>query len=227
MAKILLIEDEPAIVMGVKDNLEYEGHEVLTAEDGERGLALVRERQPDLVLLDIMLPGGNNGFALCKTLRGEGFAGGIIMLTARREEVDKVRGLNLGADDYVTKPFSVVELLARVSAVLRRGGRTVEPLARYRFGAVELDFLNYQATKGGEPLALTPREFKILKLFVENRGRVISRNELLDKIWGYTIFPTTRTVDNHIVRIRKQIEANPSTPQYIVSVRGVGYKFTG
>jgi DNA-binding response OmpR family regulator len=226
MAKILVIEDEPAILMGVKDNLEYEGHEVYTAEDGEGGLAIAREKQPDLVVLDIMLP-RSNGFSVCKTLRGEGYAGGIIMLTARREEVDKVRGLNLGADDYVTKPFSVVEFIARVNAVLRRGARSSEPLARYRFGDVELDFLNYQATRAGEPLSLTPREFKILRLFVENRGRVISRNELLDKIWGYTIFPTTRTVDNHIVRIRKQIEPNPSSPQYIVSVRGVGYKFTG
>jgi DNA-binding response OmpR family regulator len=226
MAKVLVIEDEPSILMGVKDNLEYEGHEVHTAEDGDAGLELAREKQPDLVVIDIMLP-GTNGFSICKTLRGEGFAGGIIMLTARKEEVDKVRGLNMGADDYVTKPFSVVEFIARVNAVLRRGVRAAEPLARYRFGDIELDFLNYQATRGDKPLTLTPREFKILRLFVENRGRVISRNELLDKIWGYTIFPTTRTVDNHIVRIRKQIEPNPSTPQYIISVRGVGYKFTG
>jgi len=196
MAKVLVIEDEPSILMGVKDNLEFEGHEVHTAEDGDTGLEVARETQPDLIVIDIMLP-GTNGFTVCKTLRGEGFAGGIIMLTARKEEVDKVRGLNLGADDYVTKPFSVVEFIAR------------------------------QATRGDKPLTLTPREFKILRLFVENRGRVISRNELLDKIWGYTIFPTTRTVDNHIVRIRKQIEPNPSTPQYIISVRGVGYKFTG
>lgn len=226
MAKILVIEDEPDILMGVKDNLEYEGHEVHTAETGETGLELAREHRPDLIVLDIMLPGAN-GFQVCKTLRGEGFAGGVIMLTARKEEVDKVRGLNLGADDYVTKPFSVVEFVARVNAVLRRRTQTTEPLSRYRFDDIELDFLNYQATRGGENLSLTPREFKILRLFVENRGRVISRNELLDKIWGYTIFPTTRTVDNHIVRIRKQIEPNPSTPHYIISVRGVGYKFTG
>jgi len=226
MAKVLVIEDEPSILMGVKDNLEFEGHEVHTAEDGDAGLELAREQQPDLIVIDIMLP-GTNGFSVCKTLRGEGFAGGIIMLTARKEEVDKVRGLNMGADDYVTKPFSVVEFIARVNAVLRRGIRSSEPLARYRFGDIELDFLNYQATRGDMPLTLTPREFKILRLFVENRGRVISRNELLDKIWGYTISPTTRTVDNHIVRIRKQIEPNPSTPQYIISVRGVGYKFTG
>ena len=226
MAKILVVEDEPAILMGIRDNLEYEGHEVVSAEEGEAAIQLARDQQPDLIVLDIMLP-GTNGYTVCKTLRSEGYGGGIIMLTARKEEVDKVRGLNMGADDYITKPFSVVEFVARVNAVLRRGTRSSEPLARYRFGDVELDFLNYQASRGGEPLTLTPREFKILRLFVENRGRVISRNELLDKIWGYTIFPTTRTVDNHIVRIRKQIEPSPSTPQYIISVRGVGYKFTG
>jgi len=226
MAKILVIEDEPSILMGVKDNLEFEGHEVFTAEEGETGLILARDQKPDLVILDIMLP-ATNGFQVCKALRSEGFPGGIIMLTARKEEVDKVRGLNVGADDYITKPFSVVEFIARVNAVLRRGARSSEPMARYRFGDIELDFLNYQATRGSEALTLTPREFKILKLFVENRGRVISRHELLDKIWGYTIFPTTRTVDNHIVRIRKQIEPSPSSPQYIISVRGVGYKFTG
>lgn len=226
MAKILIVEDEPAIRMGIKDNLEYEGHDVLAVETGEAGLQAARDDRPELVILDVMLP-EMNGFEVCKTLRGEGFPGGIIMLTARKEDVDKVRGLNIGADDYVTKPFSVVEFVARVNAVLRRGGRASEPMARFRFGDIELDFMNYQATKAGEPLSLTPREFKILKLFVENRGRVISRNELLDKIWGYTIFPTTRTVDNHIVRIRKQIEPCPSKPEYIISVRGVGYKFDG
>ncbi len=223
-AKILVVEDEAAILLGVKDNLEIEGYTVLTASDGQTGLKLAEEEDPDLIVLDIMLP-KLSGYDVLRKLREKRIRGSVIMLTAKKEERDKVQGLQLGADDYITKPFSLVEFLARVKAVLRRTPGGADQLKRAKFGDVDLDFVSYEATKGGAKLDLTPREFKILKLFIENRGRVISRNELLDKVWGYDVFPTTRTVDNHIVKLRKQIEDDPSNPTRIVSIRGVGYKF--
>ncbi len=222
--KILVVEDEPAIREGIKDTLELEDYEVMTAADGQEGLKLALSHDPDLVLLDVMMP-KLSGFDVLRKLRENRIRGGIIMLTAKKAEEDKVRGLKLGADDYVTKPFSVVELLARVQAVLRRTEPPSDPLSDVRFQDVSVNFESLEGTKGNRPLDLSPRHFKILRLFVENPGRVISRNELLDKVWGYDNFPTTRTVDNHIVQLRKQIEDVPSEPKIITSVRGVGYKF--
>jgi len=211
--------------MGLKDNLEMEGYEVATATDGEQALALIRRFKPDLIVLDIMLP-RKDGFEVLREIREEKLDVGVIILSAKKAETDKVYGLDIGADDYVTKPFSVMEFVARVKAVLRRRG-VPSPIKRYSFGDVVIDFENYEAYKGGEKVELSPREFKILRLFVENRGRVISRNEILNKVWGYESFPTTRTVDNYVVKIRRAIEDDPTNPKWIVSVRSVGYKFTG
>jgi len=222
--RILVIEDDPSILAGVRDNLELEGYEVLTADQGRKGLEIARKKKPDLIVLDLMLP-DLSGYEVCRILREEKNEAFLVMLTARKEEVDKVRGLTLGADDYITKPFSLLEFLARVKAVLRRGSRKSEEARNVRFGDVAVDFVKFEALKGGKPLELTAREFKILKYFAENRGRVVTRNELLDKVWGYKMFPTTRTVDNHMMRLRKQIEDDPGVPKYLLSVRGVGYKF--
>ncbi|MGE0712741.1 MAG: response regulator transcription factor [Planctomycetota bacterium] len=222
--RILVVEDEPAILAGIKDTLEIEDYEVLTATDGQEGLRIALAEDPDLVLLDVMMP-KLSGFDVLRKLRENRIRGSIIMLTAKKAEEDKVKGLKHGADDYVTKPFSVVELLARVQAVLRRTEVRTDPLADVRFHDVRVDFLKLEGDKGGRPLNLSPRHYKILRLFVENPGRVISRNELLDKVWGYDNFPTTRTVDNHIVQLRKAIEDVPSEPKLIASIRGVGYKF--
>jgi len=219
------VEDELPILMGLKDNLEMEGYEVATATDGEQALALIRRFKPDLIVLDIMLP-RKDGFEVLREIREEKLDVGVIILSAKKAETDKVYGLDIGADDYVTKPFSVMEFVARVKAVLRRRG-VPSPIKRYSFGDVVIDFENYEAYKGGEKVELSPREFKILRLFVENRGRVISRNEILNKVWGYESFPTTRTVDNYVVKIRRAIEDDPANPKWIVSVRSVGYKFTG
>jgi DNA-binding response OmpR family regulator len=222
--KILVVEDEPAILNGVKDMLELEGYSVLTASDGQEGLKLALAHDPDLILLDVMMP-KMSGFEVLRKLRENRIRGSVILLTAKKAEEDKVRGLKLGADDYVTKPFSVVELVARVQAVLRRTDPPADPLQEVRFHDVRIDFEKLEAFKAERKLELTPKEFKILRLFVENPGKVVSRNELLDKVWGYDVFPTTRTVDNHIVKLRKQIEDVPSEPKIITSVRGVGYKF--
>jgi len=202
-----------------------EGYEVATATDGEQAMALMKRFKPDLVVLDIMLP-RKDGFEVLREIREEKLDVGVIILSAKKAETDKVYGLDIGADDYVTKPFSVMEFMARVKAVLRRRG-VPSPVKRYSFGDVVVDFENYEAYKGGQKVELSPREFKILRLFVENRGRVISRNEILNKVWGYESFPTTRTVDNYVVKIRRAIEDDPAKPKWIVSVRSVGYKFTG
>jgi DNA-binding response OmpR family regulator len=222
--KILVAEDDPAILSGVRDTLEVEGYSVLTARDGETALKTALKDDPDLVILDVMLP-RMSGIDVCRKLREERIRGSILMLTARAAEQDKVKGFQAGADDYVTKPFSLAELLLRVKAVLRRTEKAEDKLASARFGAVELDFQKFEATKGGKKIELTPREFKIMRLFCENPGRVVTRNELLDKVWGYDVFPTTRTVDNHIVKLRKAIEDAAADPKHILSVRGVGYKF--
>ena len=222
--KILVAEDDPAILAGVRDTLEVEGFAVLTARDGESAAKLAESEDPDLVILDVMLP-RLSGIDVCRKLREKRIRGSILMLTARAAEQDKVKGFQAGADDYVTKPFSLVELLLRVRALLRRTEKAEDKLARMQFGAVELDFQKFEARKRGKAIELTPREFKIMRLFCENPGRVVTRNELLDKVWGYDIFPTTRTVDNHIVKLRKAIEDEAAAPRHILSVRGVGYKF--
>ena len=212
------------MVLGLKDNFEFEGYEVLTAADGAAGLERARTHKPDLVILDIMLP-RYSGLEVCKTLRGEGFSAPIIMLTARGQEIDKVVGLELGADDYVTKPFSIRELLARVRAILRRSEGAKKRLSRYRFSDVELDFEIYQAKKGGEALDLSPREFELLRYLIERKGETVSRDRLLEDVWGYESYPSTRTVDTHIAKLRAKIGDSGSEPRYILTIHGVGYKF--
>ncbi len=224
MSKILIVEDEPDMVVGLKDNFEFEGYEVFTASDGQGGLERARSQKPDLIILDIMLP-KLSGLEVCKSLRGEGYEGPIIMLTARGQEIDKVVGLELGADDYVTKPFSIRELLARVRAILRRTDGARKRLARYRFSDVELDFEAYRAKRGGQPLDLSPREFELLRYLIERKGGAVSRDRLLEDVWGYESYPSTRTVDTHIAKLRAKIGDSGSEPRWILTIHGVGYKF--
>jgi two-component system alkaline phosphatase synthesis response regulator PhoP len=224
LSKILIVDDEPDMVLGLKDNFEFEGYEVLTASDGQTGLERAREQKPDLVILDIMLP-KLSGLEVCKMLRGEGFDKPIVMLTARGQEIDKVVGLELGADDYVTKPFSIRELLARVRAILRRVEGTKRRLARYKFADIELDFEIYKARKGGEPLDLSPREFELLRYLIERKGETVSRDQLLEDVWGYESYPSTRTVDTHIAKLRAKIGDSGSEPKFILTIHGMGYKF--
>ncbi len=226
MSRILVIEDDLAILRGVRDNLAYDGYEVLTATDGEAGYRLIREETPDLVILDLMLP-RMNGYELCRRVRDEGMTTPILMLTARSEEMDRVLGLDLGADDYVSKPFSVPELLARVRAILRR---TQSPAAlpdTLRFGDVEVDFQRYEARKAGESIQMSRKEFGVLRTLASREGEVVTREELLDEVWGYDHYPSTRTVDNHIASLRAKVEEDASNPYYLLTVHGVGYKFTG
>jgi DNA-binding response OmpR family regulator len=224
MSRVLVVEDDEAMAVALRDGFAYEGYEVSVARDGEAGLALAREQPPDLMILDVMLP-RMNGLEVCKLLRGEGSELPIIMLTARGQEIDKVLGLKLGADDYVTKPFSFMELMARVEAVLRRvrpGGRTQQ--AAQRFGDVTVDLARHEASKGGQALELSPREFRLLGYLLERRGEVVSREELLDAVWGYDSIPFTRTVDTHIAKLRKKIEDDPADPRHIITVHRLGYK---
>lgn len=223
MSRILVVEDDPAILRGLADNLRFESHEVLTASDGEEGYRLIREKNPDLIILDLMLP-KLSGYELCRKVRAEGVTIPILMLTARGEEADRVLGLDLGADDYVSKPFSVRELLARVRALLRR---TQPPRAEpdeLHFEEVMVDFRRYVASKAGKPLEMTRKEFGILRLLAARPGEVLSRDELLNEVWGYENYPTTRTVDNHIASLRAKIEEDPAEPRHLLTVHGVGYK---
>ena len=222
--KILIVEDEPDMVLGLRDNFEFEGYVVVTASDGASGLEKARAEKPDLLILDIMMP-KLSGLEVCKTLRGEGFEKPIIMLTARGQEIDKVVGLELGADDYVTKPFSIRELLARVRAILRRTDGAKKRLARYRFADLELDFETYRAKKGGEPLDMSPREFELLRYLIERKGETVSRDRLLEDVWGYESYPSTRTVDTHIAKLRAKIGDSGSEPRHILTIHGMGYKF--
>ena len=224
MNVILVIEDDPAILRGLADNLRFESYEVLTASDGETGYRLLLERKPDLVVLDLMLP-RMSGYELCRKVRAEGVATPILMLTARGEEADRVLGLDLGADDYVTKPFSVRELLARIRALLRRGKPAKTLPDELRFDEVVIDFRRYEASNQGRPLEMTRKEFQILRLLGARAGEVVTRDELLNDVWGYENYPTTRTVDNHIAGLRAKIERDPSQPQRLRTVHGVGYKF--
>ena len=224
MSKILIVEDEPDMVMGLRDNFEFEGYEVITASDGATGLERAREHKPDLVVLDIMLP-RLSGLEVCKMLRSEGLEMPILMLTARGQEIDKVVGLELGADDYVTKPFSIREVLARVRAILRRTDGAKKRLARYHFGDVELDFESYRATKASSPLELSPREFELLRYLIERKGETVTRDQLLQDVWGYGDYPSTRTVDTHIAKLRAKIGDSGSEPRYVLTIHGSGYKF--
>ena len=226
MAKtILVVEDDAGIRLVIQDALKSQGYGVISAEDGLKGLEMARELKPDLLVLDVMLP-SIDGFEICRRVRQEGIVSPVLMLTVKDEEVNKVLGLELGADDYVTKPFSLKELSARVNALLRRDDEYQVEKDLYRFGNVELDFFKYEARKDGENLELTPLEIKILKLLVSQKGKVITRDEFLDKIWGAdNLAVSHRTVDSHIAHIRKKIEENPSSPRHILSVHSIGYKF--
>ncbi len=226
MTKILIVEDEPAMVAGLRDNFEYEGFEVLSAGDGLEGLERALAHSPDLVLLDVMMP-KMSGLDVCKQLKAKRPAIPIIMLTARGQEIDKVVGLELGADDYVTKPFSIRELLARVKAVLRRTRTQVADHDQHAFGDVSIDLRTCEVKRSGKPIDVSAKEFELLKYFVTHAGETLSRDRLLDEVWGYDNFPTTRTVDAHLVRLRQKLEPSPEQPRFFLTVHGVGYRFVG
>jgi len=225
--RVLIIEDETAIMEGLKDNLEGEGYKVSTASDGKKGLEKALKENVNIVLLDVMLP-GMSGFDICKEIKSKKLTLPIIMLTAKAKEADKIMGLELGADDYITKPFSVNELLARLKAVLRRvkihKSAKQKKITSCEFGDIKLNFVKFEAHKGKKKLKLSKREFEILAYMIKRKNEVVSRNDLLDVVWGYEVYPTTRTVDNFVARIRKQIEEKPSKPKYIQSIRSAGYK---
>jgi len=226
MDKILIVEDDKAILMGLKDDLEFEGFKVSVAENGKEGLNKAMGQDYQLIILDILLP-ELNGFEVCKKLRDAGNRTPILMLTAAKtEEMDKVMGLEMGADDYVTKPVGSRELVARVKAILRRVREKKETPDSYEFGDISVNFKSHEVRKQGDKLHLTALEFKLLKFFIEHRGEVVSRDDLLDEAWDDAIV-SPRTIDPHIVHLRKKIEKDFSDPQYIISVRGVGYKFEG
>lgn len=227
MATILIIEDEPDMARGLQDNLVFDGHEVTIEDNGRQGLQRALTDSFDLILLDIMLP-QMSGYDICRELRAKGRKMPIIMLTARGQEIDKVLGLELGADDYITKPFSLRELLARVHAALRRGGAApAEARDSFAFGDVQLDFKHYRATKEGIEIEMTPKEFEILHYLITNRGNTVKRDDLLEQVWGHEVSPTTRTVDNHVLKLRKKLERDPANPDFIITVHGIGYKFIG
>jgi DNA-binding response OmpR family regulator len=227
MSRVLVIEDEPAILRGLADNLRLESHDVLTAADGEAGYELLRSQKPDLVILDLMLP-RMSGYDVCRKARASGIETPILMLSARGQEMDRVAGLDLGADDYVTKPFSLAELLARVRALLRRshaGGGAEELIGSLAFNDVEIDFGKYEARRAGRTLEMTRKEFQVLRYLASRPGRVVTREELLEAVWGYEKYPTTRTVDNHILSLRAKLEREPGKPGHLLTVHGVGYKW--
>ena len=224
-AKILIIEDAADLAKGLKINLEAEGYAVSWAATGKDGFRESLAEEPDLVILDVMLP-EMDGFEVCREMRKKGLRAPVIMLTAKSEEVDKVVGLEVGADDYVTKPFSVRELLARIRAHLRRAKSAGPAVPRiYRFGKVEVDFGRFKLVKKGREIDLTSLEIAILKFLIAHRGDVVTREALLEKIWGYETFPTTRTIDNHILKLRKKIEDDPARPRHLLSIYGEGYRF--
>ncbi|MBS1798078.1 MAG: response regulator transcription factor [Acidobacteria bacterium] len=222
---VLIIEDDPAIVSALRVGFEHEDFRVIVAADGVAGLKLADETNPSIIILDLMLP-KINGIEVCRQLRAAGNLVPIIMLTARRQEVDKIVGLKMGADDYVTKPFSFMELMARVEAVLRRVNKPrPSEIEQYKFGDVFVNFKRLESSKNGKPLNLTPREFDILEFFIQNAGKIVTREQLLDKVWGYEDYPFSRTVDMHIAKLRQKIEDEPTNPKYLITVHRVGYKF--
>ena len=225
--KILVVEDEQDLLKGLEINLVKEGYRVLKASRGDTAVSLAIKESPHLILLDVMLP-GMSGLDVCREVRRKGLDMPIIMLTARAAEVDRVVGLEIGADDYVTKPFSLPELLARIRARLRRQpAQATQGPARYRLGDVEVDFEKFTARRKGKPLELTPKEFDMLRLFIRHRGEVLTRDRMLNEIWGYEAYPSTRTVDNHILKLRQKVEPDPANPRFILSIYGEGYKFVG
>ena len=221
-ARILVVEDDPTLLFGLRKNLQLEGYEVLSAADGEKGLQLAVDERPDLMVLDIMLP-ELNGFELCATLRKNSIKTPVIFLSAKSTETDKITGLDLGGDDYMTKPFSIKELIARVNSLLRR--LREEDEEPYRFGEVEVDFRGQSVSLAGEPVALTSREYDLLRFLIRSRGKVLPRDTILKQVWGFDYYGTSRTIDNFINRLRQKIEDDVNKPRFIVTVRGVGYKF--
>jgi two-component system, OmpR family, alkaline phosphatase synthesis response regulator PhoP len=225
--RVLLVEDEAGLRLTLSDRLTSEGYRVDTASDGERGLESAATGGYDLIVLDVMLP-RLSGFDVCREVRQRGVTTPILMLTARGQVVDKVVGLKLGADDYLTKPFEAIELMARLEALLRRVPSSPQPGGdSYRFGDVVVDFRKMEVTRAGAPVELSAREFKLLRHFIAHRGATLSRDALLSDVWGYDEMPLTRTVDVHVAGLRQKIETNPRAPEYIVTVHGLGYKFTG
>jgi two-component system alkaline phosphatase synthesis response regulator PhoP len=224
--RILVVEDEPALVLTLSDRLRSEGHEVAVATDGDTAFETARAGSFDLIVLDLALP-RRGGLDVCRDLRREGIDTPILMLTARAELTDKVIGLKLGADDYLTKPFEMIELIARVEALLRRSGRALAGTGAYAFGEVRVDFRKAEVWRDGEPVALSALEYKLLAYLIERRGAVLSRDELLDRVWGYDATPTTRTVDVHIAALRQKLEPNPAKPRFILTLHGMGYRFAG
>jgi len=226
MPKVLIVEDDEAMATALRDGFSYEGYDVSVARDGQAGLKLAGEGTPDVIILDVMLP-KMSGLDVCKQIRREGNPVPILMLTARGQEIDKVLGLKLGADDYVTKPFGFLELMARVEAILRRGSAGKPGLESYRFGDVEVDFKKGEARKKGKLVDLSPRELRLLEFFIRHRGEVVAREVLLDTVWGYDSAPLTRTVDMHVAKLRKKIEDPRSEPKFLITIHRMGYKFTG
>lgn len=224
--RILIVEDEPAMVAGLRDNFEYEGYQVISAEDGVSGLERALADDPDLVLLDVMMP-KMSGLDLCKQLKARRPSVPIIMLTARGQEIDKVVGLELGADDYITKPFSVRELMARVKAVLRRVSPAAASPEVYRFSDIEVNIRSNEVLRAGAPVDLSAKEFALLAYFISHPAETLTRDRLLDAVWGYENYPNTRTVDTHIVHLRQKLESQPEEPRFILTVHGSGYKFVG
>jgi two-component system alkaline phosphatase synthesis response regulator PhoP len=224
--RILIVEDEPAMVAGLRDNFEYEGYEVISADDGVAGLDRALTDNPDLVVLDVMMP-RMSGLDVCKQLKAKRPSLPIIMLTARGQEIDKVVGLELGADDYVTKPFSIRELMARVKAVLRRASPQTPAADVYQFSDVEVNIRSNEVRRAGQVVDLSSKEFALLSYFISNPAETLSRDQLLDAVWGYDNYPNTRTVDTHIVHLRQKLEPNPEDPRFILTIHGSGYKFVG
>ncbi len=224
MKKILIIEDEVNMIEGLRFNLEARDYIVIASQDGETGLKRAVEEQPDLILLDLMLP-GINGYEVCKKLKESNPEIPIVMLTAKSQESDIITGLDLGADDYITKPFSILELLARINAMLRRSGTNSTIPDPFQFRNIEINFRKYEAFKDGKTLKMSPREYEILHYLLERKGEVVTRDDLLNQVWGYESFPYTRTIDAHIATLRKKIEERPEEPEMIITIHGKGYKF--
>lgn len=224
MKRILIIEDDPAILLGLEESLREEHFEIFTAEDGEHGFQKGKNENMDLIILDLILP-SKNGIEICKDLRLAGVTIPILMLTSKIEEMDKVLGLEVGADDYITKPFSVRELIARIKALLRRRSEFKKEIENYSFGNICLDFVKHEAEKGDQPIEMSSTELKILRYLIQHEGFVVTRHQLLDDVWGYNNYPTTRTVDNFILSLRKKIEDNPSKPKHLLTIHKAGYKF--
>jgi two-component system alkaline phosphatase synthesis response regulator PhoP len=226
MSRILLVEDEPGIALALGDDLRIEGYQVDVVDNGLTALGVARTTPFDLIILDLMLP-GKDGLSVCRELRRGGIHTPVLMLTAKAQEIEKVIGFEMGADDYVTKPYGTLELRARVKALLRRCKPNQATTSVHRFGDVQVDFQSAVVKKGDAALELTAMEFKLLRAFIQSRGRILSREQLLDQAWGGDVTVTERVVDNHVANLRRKIETEPASPKYLVSVRGLGYRFDG